>query len=208
MRGRLSSGRSVIAAATAAAILFLGAIPAAAPAAAHENAPPVILDPPEVRPGGVVTVRLEERSPDAAVELFLVSGDHRLSLGLVQTDGEGHASVAVAIPAELVAGLYAISALDGSSPSVSAALAVDGPPIPADGGAPGPKDEDDPLLVALPSGWQQSLSQPAVTAVPVTVTQPAPPAAPLPVGALALVLLVVLGAAAWAVLSARRPASS
>ena len=208
MRGRLPIGRSAIAAATAAAILFLGAIPAAAPAAAHENAPPVILDPPEVRPGGVVTVRLEDRSPDADVELFLASGDHRLSLGVVRTDGEGHASVAVAIPAELPAGLYAISALDGSSPPVSAPLAVNGPPIPADGGVPGPKDEDDPLLVALPSDWQRSLSGPAVTAVPVTVTQPAPLGVSLPGGALAVGFLVVVVAAALALVAARRPASS
>ena len=41
------------------------------------------------------------------------------------------------------------------------------------GGEPGEKDEDDMVLIPLPSGWQQSLSGPIVTARPLTETLPA-----------------------------------
>lgn len=181
---------------------------AGVPVGAHESAPPAVLEPPEVRPGGVVTVRLEDRGADVPVELFLVSGDVRLSLGVVRVDGEGHASVGVAIPSELEEGLCAIAALEDGAPSVSAPLAVQWSPVPVEGGAPGPRDRDDPLLIALPSGWQQSLGRPATTAVPVTETQPAPPALPVSGPTLAVVLALVVGAVVWVAITARRPASS
>src|SRR4051794_4336297 len=56
----------------------------------HEGGPPLIPDPPDVNPGGVVAVRGEDLPLDETMQVALVGGTGRADIGSVTTDGEGH----------------------------------------------------------------------------------------------------------------------
>ena len=159
---------------------------------AHEGSARVLLTPDRLPPGGVVEVRGEDLGADTGISLRLAGPAGQVELGSTATDGEGHFIVAIALPAALPPATYRVQAVeaDGDRP-LDAILIVEGAAI-VDGGQPGEKDEDDPLLIALPSGWQQSLSGPIVTARPLTETLPAGSASR---GAVELGLLLVAGAA-------------
>jgi hypothetical protein len=97
--------------------------------------------------------------------------DGSVDLGEMVADPEGHLVIALQVPVEMEEGVYAVEAYQASGLKVATATVfVAGPPIEDGEGGPGGKDEDDTLLFALPAGWQQSLSSPAITAVPVTST--------------------------------------
>ncbi len=180
-------------------LLFLALVPTVT---AHGGAARLIVTPDPVNPGGTIEVRGEDLSADAAIKLVLVGSDGRTDIAMVDTDGQGHAVAFVRLPAELPTGIYAIHAVDPTGAAIKAPLEVAGPPITDGGGEPGGRDEDDGLLVALPPGWQQSLSDPAVTAVPVTTTTtPSGSGAVEPGPALRVVLAVAVIAVVLAVVA-------
>ncbi len=167
---------------------------------AHEGGPRLILEPDRVRPGGVLTIRVEDLPPERPVELSIAGSSGSVALASVVVNPEGHATVFVEVPADLPVGGYTVNAKAEDVDVAGASVTVEGAPV-VEGGEPGEKDEDDMLLIPLPSGWQQSLSGPIVTARPLTETLPIgsgqPPAVEGIVAAIAIAL--VLGSAALVV---------
>ncbi|HET7704338.1 MAG TPA: hypothetical protein VFK35_13135 [Candidatus Limnocylindrales bacterium] len=159
---------------------------------AHDGSARMLLAPDRVPPGGVVEVRGEDLGADTGISLRLAGPAGGVELGSTVTDGEGHFVIAVALPTELPPATYRVQATesDGDAP-LDAILIVEGAAV-TEGGQPGEKDEDDPLLIALPSGWQRSLSGPIVTARPLTETLPAGSASR---GSVELGLVLVAGSA-------------
>ena len=96
--------RKPAAAGLAAAALFLFAV---STTAAHEGGPRLLLEPNRINPGGVVLVRGEDLGLDEPLQLSLVGEVGRVELAAVTTDGEGHFTVAVEVPADVSAGTYA-----------------------------------------------------------------------------------------------------
>jgi hypothetical protein len=151
----------------------LSIVPAAA--SGHEGSARLILEPDRVNPGGVVVVRGEDLGADNELSVALVGTAGRAPLTSVTSDGEGHFSVPVLIPADAPVGVYAIEAGAG----LNAVLFIEGAPIAAgDGGPPG---RDEPLLVVLPPDWQRSLASPIASLRPFVT--PPDEAAPAPVPA-------------------------
>jgi hypothetical protein len=180
-------------------------------ATAHDGITRLLTSPDHVNPGGTVDVRGEDLPADSAVTLSLADDDgRRLELGIGEADGEGHLLATLVIPSDLPAGSYLLEAtVDGIEP-LSATVVVQGAPIDADG-EPGPKDEDDSLLIALPSDWQRSLSGPVVTARPLTETLPAGSAGRVgtPWAMAVLVIgIAVMGAVALGAVGRRRARAS
>jgi hypothetical protein len=138
----------------------------------HEGGPRIILEPERVRPGGVLTIRLEDLPPERPVDLSITGSAGSVPLASVSVNPEGHATVFVEVPVDLPLGVYTVNADAESVDVAGASVTVEGTPV-AEGGEPGEKDEGDTLLIPLPSGWQQSLSGPIVTARPLTETLPA-----------------------------------
>lgn len=181
-------------------------------ALAHEGAPRVLVSPDRVSPGGVVDIRGEDLGQDADLRLLLVGGAGEVELARTSADGEGHVVASLVVPTDLPNGTYRLRAepqANGIAAPLDAILIVEGAPIGA-GGEPGPKDEDDLLLIALPSDWQRSLSGPIVTAVPLTETLPAGSATRPSVDAVTIAVVTGLALAAIALIVAsrlRRPGS-
>ena len=176
------------AAAVAAALLLSGA------ALGHGGETFFIAEPSRVAPGEGVGVRAD----------LLTSGPVRLSLagtdgstrfvGVVeQTDG-GHFEVFIAIPTDLPVGHWTLLAEADGAPIASATLEVAGAPVGEEEGGQGPRDEDDPLLVPLPSGWRASRSDPPSVTQPAMVDGGGGSIDPVPFAALAtaIVALTVL----------------
>ena len=138
-------------------------------AAAHGGAPALILQPDRVNPGGVLTVRGEDLGADEPINFRVVGTNLTIPVGDMTADPEGHLVVALQVPVDMPVGVYALEAYQASGARIANAVVfVEGPPILDGQGGQGGKDEDDGLLIVLPPGWQQSLSSPIVTAVPVT----------------------------------------
>jgi hypothetical protein len=147
----------------------LAAALVAGSAAAHGGAPRLLLEPERANPGSVVTVRGEDLGSDEPITFRVTGLDGSVDVGGMTADPEGHLVVALKVPVEMEEGVYALEAYQMSGLKVATSTVfVAGPPILEGEGGPGGKDEDDLLLIALPAGWQQSLSSPAITAVPVT----------------------------------------
>jgi hypothetical protein len=138
----------------------------------HEGSARLVVEPAQVRPGGVLTIRVEDLPPERTTALSLSGTGGSVPLASMVVDPEGHATIFVEVPADLPLGSYDVTAEADGIAVASAPLSVQGQPI-TTAGEPGAKDEDDTLLIALPSGWQQSLSGPIVTARPLTETLPA-----------------------------------
>ena len=164
--------RSVLARAVLArtVLVGLGAFAMPGPAAAHDGQPALIAEQNVAPPGGSIVVRGEDLGGEATVRLSLAGGVG-VELGRFPTDGDGHIVLAIAIPPDLPPGEYELRGTLESGVVVGVAVRVDGAVVdPGLGlGGQGGRDEDDPLLVALPEGWQQSLSSPpaAETAPPI-----------------------------------------
>ena len=159
------------------AFLFGGVLSVApAVASGHEGSARLILEPDRVNPGGVVVVRGEDLGADNEMSVALVGSAGRAPLTSVTSDGEGHFSVAVQIPADAPVGVYALEAVTDAGAGLNAVLFIEGAPIPAGDG--GPRGRDEPVLVVLPEDWQQSLASPLASLRPLV----APPneAAPAP----------------------------
>ncbi len=191
-------------AAPVVALLLLG-VAGSSIGLGHEGGPRLILEPERVRPGGVLTIRVEDLPPERPVDLSIAGSAGSVPLASVVVDPEGHATVFVEVPIDLPIGSYMVNADAEDVVVAGASVTVEGAPV-AGGGEPGEKDEDDMLLIPLPSGWQQSLSGPIVTARPLTETLPAGsgsrPAIEGVVAAIAVAL--VLGSVAFVMTSGLR----
>ena len=182
----IRSPRTIIssAAAVAAALLISAA------AAAHSGETFFIVEPTLVPPGGGVGVRADLLT-SGPVRLVLAGtdGSQRLVGTVEQTDG-GHFAVFIQIPTDLPVGQWNLVAEADGDRIASATLEVAGASIGEEGGGQGPRDEDDGLLVPLPSGWRAS------QAIPPAAPQPAP--ATTAAGSVDIVPFASLGAAIFA----------
>jgi len=157
------------------AFVIVGVLSVApAVASGHEGSARLILEPDHVNPGGVVVVRGEDLGADSELSIALVGTAGRAALTAVTSDGEGHFSVPILIPADAPVGVYAIEAATDAGAGLNAVLFIEGAPIAA--GEGGPPGRDEPLLVVLPADWQRSLASPIASLRPLVV----PPAAPSP----------------------------
>lgn len=126
-----------------------------------------------VRAGGTVEVRLVAVAPGDAFRIDLVAPGQSAVTTWSQrliADADGGARGTFDLPADIVPGEYLIRAVAVDGHAVATSLLVQGSV--EERGDPGAREEDDPLLVALPSGWQRSLSVPVATG-----TTAAPPRA-------------------------------
>jgi hypothetical protein len=178
------------AAAVAAALLISAA------ASAHSGETFFIVEPTLVPPGGGVGVRADLLT-SGPVRLVLAGtdGSQRLVGTVEQTDG-GHFAVFIQIPTDLPVGRWDLLAEADGGPIASATLEVAGAPVGEEVGGQGPRDEDDGLLVPLPSGWRASQSIPPAALEPTALTTAGGsvdivPFASLGAAILALALLVV-----------------
>ena len=152
-------------------------------------------------------MRVEDLSPEGTVELTLAGPSGSVPLATVPIDAEGHALVFLEVPVDLPRGTYSLEADAFGIDVPSVDIIVSGPAV-TEGGQPGEKDDDDGLLVALPSGWQRSLSGPIVTARPLTETLPAGSGLRPLTESLIGVAAVLIGAAAVAYVVVSRSRAS
>jgi hypothetical protein len=125
-----------------------------------------IAEPSVVSPGGAVGVRADLLT-SGPVRLSLASTDGtRVEAGIIEQTEDGHFEVFLEIPPDLPTGHWTLLAEADGIAIASTTIEVAGAPVGEEVGGQGPRDEDDPLLVALPSGWVSARSTP----------QPAPPA--------------------------------
>ncbi len=152
------------------------------------NAEPAI-----VPPGGGVGVRADLLT-SGPVRLTLAGTDgSRREVGVVQETTEGHFEVFFEVPNDLSIGLWTLLAEADGTVYGSTTIEVAGSPVGGEeGGGQGPRDEDDPLLVPLPSGWQSSRSSPPGTTTPPAALTNSVDLVPLVSLAAALVALTLL----------------
>lgn len=194
MKGGPSARPSVVRPSLAAPVvaLILLAVAGSSIGLGHEGGPRLILEPGRVRPGGVLTIRVEDLPPERPVDLSIAGSAGSVPLASVVVDPEGHATVFVEVPVDLPLGAYMVNAEADDVAVAGASVTVEGAPVAA-AGEPGEKDEDDMLLIALPSGWQQSLSGPIITARPLTETLPAGSGSRLAIEGVVAAIAAVVG---------------
>jgi hypothetical protein len=142
------------AAAVAAALLL------SAGAFAHGGETFFNAEPSVVPPGGGVGVRADLLT-SGPVRLSLAGSDGtRREVAVVEQTDDGHFEVFIQIPTDLPTGHWMLLAEAAGRPVASTTIDVVGAPIGEETGGQGPRDEDDQLLVALPSGWRASRSDP------------------------------------------------
>ncbi len=157
-RVRIGSIRTITrsAVATAAALLFSGSV------LAHGGETFFAAEPALVAPGGGVAVRADLLT-SGPVRLSLAGMDGSVvELGIVEETVEGHFEVLLQIPVDLPTGQWTLRALADGAEIASTTLQVAGTPLGGEEEGEGGRDEEDPLLVPLPSGWQASRSGPPV----------------------------------------------
>ena len=151
------------AAAVAAALLLCATV------LAHGGETFFSAEPGLVAPGGAVGIRADLLT-SGPVRLVLAGMDGtRIEAGVIEQTEDGHFEVFLEIPRDMASGHWTLLAEADGIAIASTTLEVAGAPVGEDGGGQGPRDEDDPLLVALPSGWQAMRSvapaapRPAIT---------------------------------------------
>lgn len=155
--------------ATAAALLFPGSV------LAHSGEFLLVAEPTTVAPGGTVSVRADLPTTGPLRLSLAGSGGSVREVGVVEETDEGHFETFVQIPVDLPSGRWALVAQSDDATIASTTLEVAGSPIgEEEDGHGGERDEEDPLLVPLPSGWQASRSgAPAPTPAAVDGRPPA-----------------------------------
>lgn len=130
----------------AAAALLLLALSAAS---GHEGGPRLILEPTHVNPGGVVLVRGEDLGLDEPMQVSLVGQTGRMDLVAVETDGQGHFTVAITLPVDIANGTFAVETKLSTGAPIRSNVRIEGAPVQPDGaGAPPGQDEGLPALGA------------------------------------------------------------
>jgi hypothetical protein len=160
-RSRTTLAAAVLA---AAALFLLGA----STVGGHEGGPRLILEPSQLNPGGVVLIRGEDLGLDEPMQVSLVGDAGQAGLAAVVTDGQGHFTVAVTLPADVPVGTYAVQAVTASGSTVKSLVKLAGAPIIEQGGAPPGQDEGFPALPAA-SGAQVAASAAPVAAPAVPI---------------------------------------
>lgn len=162
---RIRPLRAIIssAAAIAAALLLSASV------LAHGGETFFVAEPSMVSPGGAVGIRADVLS-SGPVRLSLAGIDGtRLEVGVIEQTEDGHFEVFLEIPSDLPTGHWTLLAEADGAPLASTSIEVAGAPIGEESGGEGERDEDGPLLVALPSGWAASRSFPPAESRPLAV---------------------------------------
>lgn len=163
MRDRLPT--ILVSAAAVAAALLVAPTVLAHGGETFMNAEPTI-----VQPGGGIGVRADLlTSGPVTISLSGTDGSRR-EVGTVEETVEGHFEAFFEVPSDLPAGVWTLLAEADDTVYGSTTIEVAGPAVDAqEGGGQGPREEDDRLLVPLPSGWQTSRSSPPGTTTPPAV---------------------------------------
>ena len=177
------------AAAVAAALLLWASV------LAHGGETFFIAEPSLVAPGGAVGIRADLLT-SGPVRLVLAGMDGtRIEAGVIEQTEDGHFEVFLEIPSDLPTGHWTLLANADGMAIASTTIEVAGAPVDEAIGGQGPRDDDDPLLVALPSGWVSARSAPEATQPAVAATTGEPfdlvPFASLAAAIVALAVLVV-----------------
>ena len=160
------------------------------------------VEPSMAQPGQTITVTVHGLEPGASCEVYLVLNGDALPLGSTAADADGDVTFPIGLPVEVSAGSYQLEVRSGGV-TRSAGLVIDGPPILPEEDA-GERDEEDPLLVPLPSGWGRGITgagPPGPSGGPVPAADaPAPAAASgwLPWAALVTALALLAGSVFFA----------
>ena len=146
----------------------LAALPGAA--SAHEGSARLILEPDRINPGGVVTIRGEDLGADDEMRVPLVGTPARADLATISTDGQGHFTLSIQVPAGAPVGVYAVEAASAMGYSLTAALFVEGAPLIEGDGAPAGQDEGLPAIAPRPPGQAAPVAGAAATFQPVVAS--------------------------------------
>lgn len=183
------------AAAVAAALVFTSGV------VAHGGETFFTVEPASVPPGAGVGVRADLLT-SGPVRLTLAGTDgSQREVGVVEQTEDGHLEVFIGIPVDLPTGHWTLLAQADGTIVASATLEVAGTPLDMEVGGQGPRDEDDPLLMALPPGWQASRSNTPALPGPNTVGASANGLDLVPIVSLA----AAIGALTLLVARTRRP---
>ena len=162
---RIQPLRAIISSAAA----FAAALLLSATVLAHGGETFFIAEPSRVAPGEAVGVRADLLT-SGPVRLSLAGTDGtRVEAGVIEETVDGHFEVFLEIPTDLPAGHWTLLAEADGVAIASTTIEVAGTPVGEEAGGQGPRDEDDPLLVALPSGWRASRSDPPAATQPAAV---------------------------------------
>lgn len=146
--------RAIISSAAAAAAALL----LCATVFAHGGATFFIAEPSLLAPGKAVGIRADLLT-SGPVRLALAGTDGtRVEAGVIEQTEDGHFAVFLEIPSDLPTGHWTVLAEADGIAIASTTIEVAGAPVGEEIGGQGPRDEDDPLLGAMPSGWQASRS--------------------------------------------------
>jgi hypothetical protein len=161
---------------------------------AHGGSPGLIAEPDPVNPGGTVELRGDNLGSDEAVSIVLVADGREIALVSATTDGEGHLTVFVTVPADLPAARYMLEARTQGGYSARGSLELAGAPIVEGQGGGDPYERG-------PIGTVPAVQPPAggdTTPATLPVSQPTAASDLLVlVAALALPLALVLGTIGW-----------
>ncbi len=187
---RIRPLRAIISSAAA----FAAALVVCATVFAHGGETFFIAEPSVVAPGGAVGVRADLLT-SGPVRLSLAGTDGtRVEAGVIEQTEDGHFEVFLEIPSDLPTGHWTLLAEADGIAIASTTIEVAGAPVGEVVGGQGPRDEDDPLIVALPSGWVSTRSTPASAPPAITATTGEPldlvPFASLAAAIVALAILV------------------
>ena len=130
---------------------FIVALWSVTPVLSHGDEPRVEISSDRITPGGVIEVRGVDFEREEQVTLMLVSGNSAIPFGEVTADAEGIFLQVVTIPVDLSEGTYNFLAITDDHNVTSPDLVVQGSPILDEGGGQGPRDEEDGLLVPMPT---------------------------------------------------------
>jgi methionine-rich copper-binding protein CopC len=175
------------------AAAIAAALVVAATVHAHGGETFMTAEPAVIPPGAAVGISADLLT-SGPVTLSLAGTDgSRRDVGVVAETSEGHFQVVVEVPTDLPVGVWTLLAETDGKVLGSTVIQVSGTPIEDGGGGQGPRDEDDPLLQPLPSGWHASRSM-APSTVPTGIGAASGTLDPVPfiAGGLAALALLVL----------------
>ena len=131
---------------------FILAMSLTSSALAHGDEPRLEISVDRINPGGVIDVRGVDFEREEAITLMLVNAQSAIPLGEIIADVEGVFLQTVVLPVELAEGTYNFLAITDDHNITSPDLTVQGSAITASGeGEEGRRDEEDPLLAAVPT---------------------------------------------------------
>jgi hypothetical protein len=182
-----------------AAAALVAASASASAVGAHGGFPGLIAEPDPVNPGGTVEILGDNLGSDETVQIVLIANGQPIVLGSTTTDGQGHLTVFVTVPADLPAARYTIQAQSEGGYAGGGTVELAGAPQVDQGG--GDPYERGPISV-VPSA--NAPAQPvaggggagAPTSVPGSQTTVASDAVIL-IAALAIPMAMVLGLIGW-----------